>query len=301
MKKRNKVRGARVKVSDVVIHFIFIFMSLACIIPLLLVVGISFTDEMSMMRDGYHLLPKVFSTEAYRYVFSGAGSVLNAYGVTIFITAVGTALHLLVTSMLSYALTREEVTHREKISLFVYIPVLFNGGLVPFYMLMTRYLHLKNTIWVLILVNLVSAVNVLIMKNFFRTIPNSLIESARIDGSGEFRTFFKIVLPLSTPSLATIGLFVAIAYWNDWMTCSLYIETPKLHTLQYLLQSLMNNIGYLQANSQASKSIEMALGTLPSEGARMATCVMAVGPIILLYPMLQKYFEKGLTIGAVKE
>ncbi|MFQ9639608.1 MAG: carbohydrate ABC transporter permease [Eisenbergiella sp.] len=134
-----------------------------------------------------------------------------------------------------------------KISLFVYIPVLFNGGLVPYYMLMTRFLHLKNTIWVLILASLVSAVNVLIMKNFFRTIPNSLIESARIDGSGEIRTFFTIVLPLSTPSLAAIGLFVAIAYWNDWMTCSLYIETPKLHTLQYLLQSLMNNIGYLQS------------------------------------------------------
>ena len=166
---------------------------------------------------------------------------------------------------------------------------------------MTRYLHLKNTIWVLILVQLVSAVNVLIMKNFFRTIPKSLIESARIDGSGEFRTFFSIVLPLSTPSLASIGLFVAIAYWNDWMTCSLYIETPKLHTLQYLLQSLMNNIGYLQANAGASQSMEQAVLALPSEGARMATCVLAIGPIIFLYPFLQKYFAKGLTIGAVKE
>ena len=203
--------------------------------------------------------------------------------------------------MLAYALTREEVIARNKISFLVYIPVLFNGGLVPYYMLMTRYLHLKNTIWVLILVQLVSAVNVLIMKNFFRTIPKSLIESARIDGSGEFRTFFSIVLPLSTPSLASIGLFVAIAYWNDWMTCSLYIETPKLHTLQYLLQSLMNNIGYLQANAGASQSMEQAVLALPSEGARMATCVLAIGPIIFLYPFLQKYFAKGLTIGAVKE
>lgn len=204
-------------------------------------------------------------------------------------------------SMLAYALTREEVTARNKISLLVYIPVLFNGGLVPYYMLMTRYLHLKNTIWVLILVQLVSAVNVLIMKNFFRTIPKSLIEAARIDGCGEFRTFFSIVLPLSTPSLASIGLFVAIAYWNDWMTCSLYIETPKLHTLQYLLQSLMNNIGYLQANAGASQSMSQAVMTLPNEGARMATCVLAIGPIIFLYPFLQKYFAKGLTIGAVKE
>lgn len=296
MKKKRTV-----SVFKVGIHTIFLCLSLICVVPLLLVVGISFTGETSLMVDGYHFIPKVFSTDSYRYVFSGAASVVQAYVVTIVVTVMGTALHLLITAMLAYALTREEVTWREKISLFVYIPVLFNGGLVPQYMLMTRYLHLKNTIWVLILINLVSAVNVLIMKNFFKSIPNSLIESARIDGSGEFRTFFKIVLPLSTPSLATIGLFVSIAYWNDWMTCSLYIETPKLYTLQYLLQSLMNNIGYLQSNAQASRSIEQALGVLPSEGARMATCVLAIGPIILLYPLLQKYFEKGLTIGAVKE
>lgn len=294
--KKKKISG-----SYIAIHAIFILIALTCIIPLLLVISISVTDEMSLMIDGYHLIPKKISLDAYRYVFGGAGSVLRAYAVTIFVTAVGTVLHLLITSMLAYSLTRAEVVHREKISLFVYIPVLFNGGLVPFYMLMTRYLHLKNTIWVLILVNMVSAVNILIMKNFFRGIPISLIESARIDGAGEIRTFFKIVLPLSTPSIASIGLFVAIAYWNDWMTCSLYIETPKLHTLQYLLQSLMNNIGYLQSNAQASQSIEKAVGTLPSEGARMATCVLAIGPIILLYPLLQKYFEKGLTIGAVKE
>lgn len=296
-----KKKKIKVSLFQIIIHIIFVLLSLACIVPLLLVVGISFTEERSLMVDGYHFLPKVFSLDSYRYVFSGATSVLRAYGVTILVTVIGTGLHLLITSMLAYALTREEVTYREKLSLFVYIPVLFSGGLVPYYMLMTKYLNLKNTIWVLILVNLVSAVNVLIMKNFFRSIPTSLIESARIDGSGEFRTFFTIVLPLSTPSLATIGLFVAIAYWNDWMTCSLYIETPKLYTLQFLLQSLMNNIGYLQSNAQASQSIERAMGMLPSEGARMATCVLAIGPIILLYPFLQKYFEKGLTIGAVKE
>ncbi|MDC7286782.1 carbohydrate ABC transporter permease [Blautia schinkii] len=294
-KKKNHI------LSKSIVHIIFIAASLICILPLILVIGVSFTDENSLMMSGYHFIPKVFSLDAYKYVFTGATSVIRAYAVTIFVTAAGTFLHLLFMSMLAYALTREEVTARNKISLFVYIPVLFSGGLVPYYMLMTRYLHLKNTIWVLILVQLVSATNVLIMKNFFRNIPQSLIESARIDGSGEFRTFFSIVLPLSTPSLASIGLFVAIAYWNDWMTCSLYIETPKLHTLQYLLQSLMNNIGYLQANAGASHSMEQAILTLPSEGARMATCVLAIGPIIFLYPFLQKYFAKGLTIGAVKE
>lgn len=296
MKKKSKI-----KVSHGIIHLVFILLSAACILPLLLVVGISFTKESSLLSDGYHLIPKVFSTAAYEYVFTGATSVLRAYGVTIFVTVVGTIAHLLFMSMLAYSLTREEVTARNKISLFVYIPVLFNGGLVPTYMLLSRYLHLKNTIWVLVIISVVSATNVLILKNFFRSIPASLIESARMDGSSEFRTFFQIVLPLSKPSLASIGLFVAIAYWNDWMTCSLYIETPKLQTLQYLLQSLMNNIGYLIANSGASQSAQRALAELPNEGVRMATCVLAVGPIIFLYPFLQKYFEKGLTIGAVKE
>jgi len=252
------------------------------------------------MIDGYHLIPRVWSLNAYRYVFSGASSVINAYMVTIFVTVAGTLLHLLITSMLSYALSRREVTFRNTISLFVYIPVLFNGGLVPTYILLSRTLNLKNTIWVLIAVNLVSAIHVLIMKNFFKSIPDSLIESARIDGSGEIRTFFQIVVPLSIPSLATIGLFVSIAYWNDWITCSLYIERPKLYTLQFLLQSLMNNIGYLQANIHASRSIEQILEELPSEGARMATCVLSIGPIIFLYPFLQKYVVKGLIIGAVK-
>ena len=148
---------------------------------------------------------------------------------------------------------------------------------------------------------LASSTNVLIFRNFFKTIPNSLVEAARIDGSGEIRTFFKIVIPLSKPSLASIGLFVAIAYWNDWMTCSLYIENPKLQTLQYMLQSLMSNIKYLQQNAGVSQSAQQALADLPNEGARMATCVLAVGPIIFLYPLLQKYFSSGLTIGAVKE
>ena len=291
----------KITISKVVIHLIFILLSLTCLIPLLLVLSISFTDEQSIVMNGYHMFPQVFSVSAYNYVFTGASSVLNAYGVTIFVTVVGTFFHLLVTSMLAYALTREEVTWRNKISLLIYLPILFNGGMIPTYITMTRTLHLKNTIWVLVVIYLFSAMNVIIMRNFFSSIPNSLIESARIDGSGEIRTFFSIVVPLSTPSFATIGLFVAIAYWNDWMTCSLYIETSKLYTLQYLLQSLMSNIAYLIANAgNASQSMEEALKNLPSESARMATCVLSIGPIILLYPLLQKYFEKGLTIGAVK-
>lgn len=291
----------KISISKVVIHAVFILLTMVCVIPLLLVVGISFTDESTLMSEGYHLIPREFSLAAYKYVFTGAVSVVQAYGVTIFVTVVGTFIHLLFMSMLAYGLTREEVKARNKLALFVYIPVVFNGGLVPTYMMMTKYLHLKDSIWVLILIYAASATNVLIMKNFFRTIPSSLIESARIDGSGEIRTFFQIVLPLCKPSLASIGLFTAIAYWNDWQTCALYIENPKLQTLQYLLQSLMNNIQYLQTHASASNSMQNALAELPNEGARMATCVLAIGPIIFLYPFLQKYFASGLTIGAVKE
>lgn len=295
-RKHHKISG-----FQIAINILFILLVIVCVVPLLLVVGISFTSESSLMREGYNLIPKEFSLEAYKYVLTGATSVLRAYGVTIFVTVVGTFIHLLTMTMLAYGLTREEVTARNKISFFVYLPVVFNGGMIPSYILMTRVLHLKDTIWVLILPMAASAVNVLILKNFLKSIPISLIESARIDGSSEYRTFFKIVLPLSKPALASIGLFVAIAYWNDWVSCSLYIENPKLQTLQYLLQSLMNNIQYLQTNAGASQSMQGALMNLPSEGARMATCVLAIGPIIFLYPLLQKYFEKGLTIGAVKE
>lgn len=213
--------------SRLLIHLLFILLSLMCIVPLLIILSISLTSESVLMAEGYSLLPKDFTIYAYQYVLSGASSVVRAYGVTIFVTVVGTFIHVLTTAMLAYALTRKEVTARNKISLFVFFPVLFSGGLVPYYILLTKYLHLKNTVWVLIAAGVVSPMNVIIMKNFFKTIPESLIESARIDGSNEYRTLFQIVMPLSKPSLATIGLFTAIGYWNNWMQCSLFIETPK--------------------------------------------------------------------------
>lgn len=294
------LKTKKFSVSRIIIHLIFILLSLLCIVPLLIILSISLTSESTLMTEGYSMLPKGFTADAYRYVLSGASSVLQAYGVTIFVTAAGTFIHLLTTAMLAYALTRKEVSARNMISLFVFFPVLFSGGLVPYYILLVRTLHLKNTVWALIAAGVVSPMNVIIMKNFFKSIPESLIESARIDGSSEYRTLFQIVMPLSKPSLATVGLLTAISYWNNWMQCSLFIETPKLYTLQYLLQSLMNNIKYLQANASNIRGMENALASLPSESARMATCILSIGPIILLYPLIQKYFEKGLTIGAVK-
>lgn len=296
MKKKKKFSG-----FDIFVNAVFIFLTLACLLPLLLVVGISLTQEQSLINEGYHLIPRVFDTFAYKYVFAGSSTVLNAYAVTVFVTVVGTFVQLLFTSMMAYALTRPELKGRFFLSLLVYIPCLFTGGMVAEYILMTRVLNLKNTIWVLFVGGMISPVNVLIMRKFMRSIPESLIESARIDGSGEIRTFFKIVLPLSKPSLASLGLFTAIYFWNDWYTCSLYITDSKLYNLQYMLQSLMMNIKNLMAFSDKTQSIEYAIANLPNESARMATCVMAIGPIIFLYPLLQKYFNKGLTMGAVKE
>lgn len=294
-------RHKKFKISGAVPHVIFIILSLMCIVPLLLVLSISFTNEHVLVTEGYHALPKEFTLDAYRYVLTGASSVIQAYGVTIFYTAVTTILHLLVTIMLAFPLTRPEVSFKRGLMFFIFFPMLFSGGLVPTYILIVRVLHIKNTIWVYILPGLVSTMNVIIMRNFVKALPEGLVEAARIDGANPFRVLFQIIMPLSKPSLATIGLFTAVSNWNNWMTSSLYIDDPKLYSLQYLLQSLMNNIKYLQANMSNVKGLEQAAANLPSEGARMATCILSIGPIILLYPLIQKYFEKGLTIGAVKE
>jgi len=286
--------------SKFIVNLMFIVYSAFCIIPLLVVLSISLTNENSLLQDGYHLIPKQFTSFAYWYVFSGTSSIVNAYKITIIVTLSGTLLHLFVSSMLAYGLSRKNMKLGNLVSFLVFFTVLFNGGLVPYYILVTKYLHMKDTIWILILAFLVSPVNVLIMKNFFKALPEEIFESARIDGSGEFRTFLGIVLPISKPVLATIGLFTAVAYWNDWFTSALFIENNKLYSLQYLLQSLMTNIQYLQSNEQASRAIVEAIGMLPGESARMATCILSIGPIVLAYPFLQRYFEHGLTLGAVK-
>ena len=299
MKDFNKTKTPII--SKIFVNGTLLTYSLFCLVPIILVLSISLTGEESLILEGYHLLPKDFSLSAYYYVFNGTTSIIRAFMVSTIVTVSGTIIHLIITSMLAYVVSRKEVKYRNIISFYVYFTILFNGGLVPYYIMVTKYLHLKNTIFILIMIFVVSAMNVLIMKNFFKAIPESLIESARIEGSGEFNTFVKIVIPLSKPSLAAIGLFTAVAYWNDWFTCSLFIEDASLYNLQYLLHSLMTNISYLQNNSMASKGMEKMIGMLPSESARMATCILAIVPITILYPFLQKHFVKGLTLGAVKE
>ncbi len=287
----------KIAITNFFIHLFLVLCCLLCIVPLLLVLSISFTPEILIAENGYQLIPKRFSLDAYRFIISGTYSLWNSYAVSIFVTVVGTFLSLAVTSMLAYPLSRRDVKYRNGVSFYLFFTMLFNGGLVANYILMTQYLHLKDNIFVLILPMMINAWNVLLMRNFFKDIPFSVIESAKMDGAGEFRVFLSIIVPMSTPTFATVGMFIALAYWNDWWLALMYITDRKIQPLQYTLQAILLNIQVLLSDVQLQKSMD---GEIPSEAARMALCVLAVGPIILVYPFIQKYIVKGMTVGAVK-
>lgn len=287
----------RFSIGNLISHIIFITVCVLIILPLLCIVSISLSDEEILFREGYSLLPQGFNLHAYEYIFNGNSPILRAYINTVIVVVVGTFLHLFIESMLAYALSRKELKYRNILSFYVIFPLLFSGGLVPWYLVLTKMLHLKNSLWALIIPYVVSSTYAIIMKNFFTTIPSALIEAARIDGASEFYIYRNIVLPLSKPILATIGLFVAVFLWNDWYTCSLMIDDMQKFNLQYLLQTIMTNLQYISSNPM----MQGALKYVPGEGARMAMCVLAAGPIVICYPFLQKYFQKGLTFGAVKE
>lgn len=291
--------------ANILLNLIFIIAMVACLYPFLQVVGISFSDNASLRQYGYRLIPKVFSLEGYKYVFSSLSSIGRAYGITIFVTVVGTFLHLALTSMFAYPLTRPEFAFRKGFTVYVLITMLFGGGMVPWYIVCTQLLHLKNTIFALFVPSLFSAWNAIVLKTFIKNnIPDSLIESARLDGSTEFMTFLRIVLPLSKAGLATIGFMVALGFWNDWWLPLMLITDEKLYNLQYLLYRIMNQIQYLAdlANRSPSEAL-LAMDSIrqvPQETARMAMCVITVGPIMFAFPFFQRHFVRGLTIGAVK-
>ena len=296
MKKASKDRA----VFNVIAYVLIIFMTLCCVIPFIIVVSGSFTSESYIMKNGFSLLPKEFTLSAYALAFKDPMVVLRAYGVTMFITISGTILGLFVTAMTSYVLTRKDFEWRNKFSFYFYFTTLFSGGLVPWYILMVRYLHLKDNYLALILPLLLSVFNILIMKSYMSSIPDAISESAKIDGAGDFTIFVKLILPLSKPALATVGLFIALRYWNDWYNAMLFIQNDKMLSLQYFLYKIINNIDAYKkilATSGGSVNVKM---DLPSESLKMALTVIVTGPIILLYPFVQRYFVQGITIGAVK-
>lgn len=298
VKKHKRYSRDVISVNIVAIALVGFF-ALLCLIPFYLIIVASFTDETYLIRNGYPLIPQLeaLSMAAYQLCLKNPETILRAYGVTIFTTVLGTFLSVFLSTMTGYVLSRQDFPWREKISFYFFFTTLFNGGLVPWYLLITRYLDLKNNILALILPMLFSVWNMIIAKTFMKGIPPSITESGTIDGATDFRIFFSLILPLSKPLIATLSLFAAIAYWNDWYNCMLFISNDKLFTLQYYLQRMLGSAAAMRMVAEKSG---MAMESIPLSSMQMAMTVIATGPIILLYPFIQKYFVKGLTIGAVK-
>jgi putative aldouronate transport system permease protein len=264
--------------------------------PFIVLLINSFTSEHFIINHGYSLFPREFSLEAYSLVFLNPQKILRAYGVTVFITAVGTSGSLFLSSMAAYAMSRREVRYRNKLAFFLYFTTLFSGGLAPTYIIITTVLHLKNTLAILILGPMFNVFHILILRNFFmNSVPASLIESAKIDGAGDFEIFLKILLPLTTPVLASIGLFTALFYWNDWWTAMLYVERNRLFPLQYVLYQILSSV-----TIAANIVNNVATVNMPKETLKLAMTLISIGPIVLAYPFVQRYFVKGITLGAVK-
>ena len=284
------------------INLILIVMTLTIILPFLLVFISSITDETVLIRNGYSFFPEKVSFYAYQYIIRQGEKILRAYGVTILITVVGTFLNLMFSALLAYPLSVKTLPYRRQITFFVFFTMLFNGGLVPTYLMYVNYFHIKNTIWALIIPNLLlSANNVLMIRSYFMTsIPEALYEAAKIDGAGQLRIFAQIILPISKPIIATIALFAAFGYWNDWFQASLYISDKNLQTLQSMLNNIQNNIEYIANNPYGGLSLQQYKASMPTESVRMAIAIIIVVPIACVYPFFQKYFISGLTIGSVK-
>ncbi|MBS5586073.1 MAG: carbohydrate ABC transporter permease [Clostridiales bacterium] len=291
--QKSKKRG------QIALHVFFILVSLCYILPLILMVSVSFTEENAIVSGGFSLVPQPFSTEAYQLAFRNPKQLIDSYKVTTIVSFAGMALHVFVMSIMAYSLSRRNFALRRVFTFLAFFTMLFNGGIVPTYLLITKYLQLKNTYWVYILPSVASAWNLIVLRTNFQQLPDALVESAKIDGASEYRICFSIVLPLSVPAMATIGFLYFVGKWNDWTTCVYYINKPYLYSLQYLLQRILREAEFLKQLSAEQAALE-AGAQIPTESFRFAMAVLAAGPVLVIFPFFQKYFSKGLTIGAVK-
>jgi putative aldouronate transport system permease protein len=278
-------------------YVLLLFASFVCLAPFAALLSASFSSERAILMEGYGLLPKEFSTEAYRLLFANISDVLAAYGVSIFVTAVGAVSGLFVIALTAYVLSRNYFKYRFQFTFFFYFTTLFNGGLLSTYIFFVRYLNLKNNLLALILPPMLNVFYLLIMRSFISALPESICESAKMDGAHEFVIFTRLILPLSTPALATIGLFLILDYWNDWYHAMLYIADRDKFPLQYMLYNMLSAS---EALARISSRSNVSMVQMPSNATRMAMTVIATGPIVLVYPFVQKYFVKGITLGAVK-
>lgn len=300
--KPEAAHGKRVNTDRMVLSIIgyttLTILAIFCIFPFILVISSSLSEESAIIENGFQIFPTAFSTDAYSLLFKYPADMLRAYGVTISVTAIGTLLGLFLTSMTAYVLSRRDFKWRSQFSFFFFFTTLFSGGLVPWYLMIVNYLHLKDTLLVLILPMMLNVFYIIVMKSFMSSIPDAISESAKIDGAGDFRIFMQLIVPLSKPALATIGLFIALAYWNDWYNALLFISKSELMPLQYYLYKMLGNMDGMRKAMMESGAVVNT--DLPTESLKMAMTIVATGPILLAYPFIQKYFVQGLTIGAVK-
>jgi putative aldouronate transport system permease protein len=278
---------------------ILTFLVIVTLLPIVLLVIASFTKEQVLVQNGYTFFPKALSLDAYYYMVKQGAVIVRSYGVSFLVTVLGTVMSVVVTTTLAYPMARKSFCYKNVLSFFVFFTMLFNGGIVPSYIMWSRFFHIKNTLWALIIPNyMVTAFNVILVKNFYQNnVPDALVEAAQIDGASELKTFYRIMFPLSRPVVATISLFTGLCYWNDWTNGLYYVDNEKLFSIQLLLMKIMNNIQALKANTAL-----MGTGTveLPGTSVRMAMAFVGILPILIVYPFVQKYLVEGVVIGAVK-
>ncbi|WP_318708299.1 carbohydrate ABC transporter permease [Candidatus Acetatifactor stercoripullorum] len=299
MEKRKKIkRCTSDRVLTTVFYAVAGVFAIACLYPLLLAIGTSFTDEASITVNGYNVIPREFSLEAYQMIFGSLGkNLFNAYCVTIGVTVCGTILSILVSSSFAYVLTVREFKPRGALNMFLYIPMIFSAGLLPWYIMCTKYYHLTNNFLALVLPCCINAFNVFLLRNFFKSIPEELAEAAKIDGANYLRIFSVIYFPLAKVGLVTVGLFYALSYWNDYYLSLMFISRQNMYPLQYYLYNMLSNVQFMANQANASLGYNI---NIPLETTKMATICVTIGPIILLYPFAQKYITKGVIVGAVK-
>ncbi len=303
MRKKTNLIQQQNRTAEITGYVFFITITLICVLPVLLMAIASFTDTKVLTRNGYSFFPETWSLEAYEFLATQGSAILHSMVLSVILTAIGTTLGLLFTAMLAYPLSRPELRGRRIMLFFVFFTLLFNGGMVPTYFMYVNYFKFKNTFWGLLIPHLlVNGFNVMMVRTFFSTnIPSTLIEAARIDGASEVRIFFQIVLPIATPILVTVGLLIGIGYWNDWYNGMLFATDQEYFTLQNFLYKIMMDLKFLATNSNVTSDAAAILNKIPSNSVRMAMAFIGTIPVILIFPFVQKYFARGLTLGSVKE
>lgn len=293
--KKNNIEN---RLTLLLSHSILIIFCCVCLLPIMIVLSSSLSSENAIVSNGYSIIPHDFSFKAYEYIFKNPKDIINAYFISISVSILGMVLGLLINSMIAYPLSRRDFKYRKKVSFYVFFTMLFSGGLVPFYILIIN-LKLKDNFWVLVLPYLVAAWNILLLRTFFQSIPMALVESAKIDGSSEFGIFFKIIMPLSKPALATVGLLISFTYWNDYWLGLLFISNKKLVSLQYMFYKIMANLEYYIRNMQFFRG-SISVNSLPTQSTRMAVCILIIAPMLVFFTIFQKYLVKGMIVGSVK-